>query len=249
MRTFRVLTALCLAALASGCLSAFPPSSLDYGRGPAPLERGALRVQAGGGGGVAPMLLAGGGALGARAELQVSKNIAVGVDGGAGLQVMPLFLTVPFGAHVSTQVNPGLDWLALRASVGVGTDVSSVGTVALPLAFPWFSAAGSLVLGLPPSWFEDSALDPYLSLNLGARRYVGVVTPSSRSLQTTAIYNSVYAGGATVGAAWKVTDIVSFYGALNGTLVIVEQLDMISSGNPVGISPVLSAQGGIAFTF
>lgn len=250
MRTRLVIVALCSASLASGCLSAFPPSSLDFGRGPQPLERGTLRVQAGGGGGVAPVFFAGGGAVGARAEVQVSEHIAVGIDGGAGLQVAPLVLTAPFGTHVSTQVNPGIDWLALRGSVGVGADVTSLGAVPLPLAFPWVSGAGSVVLGLPRTLFELEGIDPYLSFNLGVRRYTG--TDRSFGIPTSAeveLFDLLYAGGLTVGASWQLTDVLSLYGAANGTGVVVQHLEGGADDEAFGVSPVLSLQGGLAFTF
>lgn len=246
-----LLVLLTLASLATGCLSAFPPSSLDYGRGPKPLERGTLRVQAGGGGGLAPMFLAAGGAVGSRVEVQVSDHIAVGVDGGAGLQAMPLSLTVPYGAHVSTQVNPALDWLALRGSVGVGGDFTSIGGVPLPTVFPWVSGAGSLVLGVPQSWVDFGAFDPYLSLNVGVRRYV-LGTDRSFAVPTSAeveLFDVLYAGGLTLGTAWKMSDMLSLYIAANGTAVVTHDLDASSAEKTFGFSPVASVQGGLAFSF
>lgn len=248
MRTIVVVITLSLALSASGCLSAFPPSSLDFGRGPQPLERGTLRVQAGGGGGVAPSFLAGGAAVGARAELQVSEHIAVGVDGGAGAQVMPLALVAPFGGHFSLQANPGLDWLALRGSAGLGADVTNLGLLPTLLTIPWVSAAGSVVLGPPSSWMDTSTIEPWLSLNLGMRRYIGVTEGLGGVRGETGAFDTVYAGGATLGAAWNVTDVLSLYGAANGSVVVV-------TGAPnspfldYGLSPVASLQGGVAFRF
>lgn len=246
MRTPLALSAV-LALVTSGCVSAFPPSSLDYGRGPQPLERGTLRIQAGGGGGVAPLFVAGGGAVGARGELQVSEHIAVALDGGAGLQLQPLLLTAPFGTHVSTQLNPGVDWLALRAAVGVGGDTTAFTPTPLPAVLPWVSAAGSVVLGLPPDLSIDG-LDPYLSLNLGLRRYAssaeGLAIPTS---PVRLLYERVYASGATLGAAWRVTDVLSLYGAANTTVVVVEERSAQPGSPAFGFSPVFTLQGGVAF--
>lgn len=250
MRTPLVLTAW-LALVASGCVSAFPPSSLDYGRGPEPLEPGTLRIQAGGGGGVAPLFFAGGGALGARGEVQVSEHIAVGIDAGAGLQMQPVLFTAPFGGHVSTQVNPGLDWLALRGAVGVGGDAITFAGLPLPGVVPWVSGAGSLVLGVPEALVTLGPLDPYLSLSLGFRRYAGadfiLGVPSSPVAQNV-LYDAVYAGGLTLGAAWYATDVLSFYGAANGTLLLMGY-GMSSVGPALAISPALSLQAGVAFAF
>lgn len=247
---------LLLALASSGCQSAFPPSSFDPGRGASPLERGALRVQAGGGGGVAPLFTAAGGALGARVEAQVSDHIAVGIDGGAGVQAIGAdgIFVFPFGAHVSTQVNPGLDWLALRGSLGVGVDASNLQSAVLRNqygsfdSYPWVSGAGSLVLSPPRALWDTGAFDPFVSVNLGFRRYVDVGGDAPVSLEVEGVYESVYAPGATLGTAFALSDVLSLYLAANATLVVLHTTEAVSY-TPVSVTPVASLQGGVAFHF
>lgn len=249
MRPLSLLAAASLALLSTGCVSAFPPSSLDYGRGPTPLEAGTLRIQAGGGGGIAPLFIAGGGAAGARAEVQVSRHIAVGLDAGAGLQVQPALIAAPFGGHVSTQINPGLDWLALRGSLGAGGDAIAIGNATTMSVLPWVSGAGALVLGVPEALMPLNAFEPYLSMNLGFRRYAGLgFSPDGPSLGTVP-YDNVFAAGLTLGSAWYMNDVLSLYAAANGTMVVMG----FGSGGPyepiIAFSPALSLQAGVAFAF
>lgn len=243
---------LCLVAVTGvGCVSFFPPHSLDVGRGAAPLKPGELQAHGGVGGGYAPFAFAVGVGGGGGVEGQVSRDLAIGFDIGAGVQGSPIGVIAPTGTYLTVQYNPlGWDNLALRASGGVGVDYIAAVGANQPAATggnvaPWAAGTAGLVTST-----TLGGIEPYLVLNLGARRFIG--GPDNKLIALTlgsGLTETIYAGGATVGARINMSDSFAAYGSANTSiLMFLPEVPGTTNADPV-LNPTANVQIGISYSF
>jgi hypothetical protein len=246
---------------ANGCASAFPPGSLDYGRGASPMPRGTTRVQAGFGGGAAPNVLAVGVGAGGRVEHQLIDDLSLSADVGAGAQLIGgLGVTFPTAAYAGTQWNPlGVRSLALRLRVGGGLDVPLPFYPTIPtgpssdyeLGFPapYAAAVGQVVW----SFYEDGPMEAYVAPGVGVKQFFGSRDNAARVVSSltggTGSVDTIITPGVTTGLSAQMTTNLGFYLAGTLTPAILFGADATGKDALVAISPSAGVQTGLALVF
>lgn len=273
MRTSLVAAFGLLSMVWTGCVSAFPASSLDTGRDAAALPQGGTRLQVGGGGGAAPLSLAFGGGAGLRLEHQVLDELSWSLDAGSGLQTLAaLPFIVPFGSYLGAQWNPGgLDWFALRGRAGVGVDSAALAILSVLGGNPegWaglapylsFAAQAVLSLRLP------ATVSLYLVPGLGAKQFLGggdvsaawigavartFCRPTSVLLDATCgTVDTLIFPGVTTGLQLRPSDNLSFYASANftGGVIFGRSFFGVETRSEVLFSPSANVQLGAAVVF